>query len=422
MTILLSSCASTRNFAAAPNLFRIPGLYPDAQIEVAKRTADATLYYVTDRQIEGHSVDGLIYNERRSPSMALGRVTASFGSGVTWEELRDVSSGTGNSGKIRLSLNTAQELVRFMPVPLPYSDQDGDVVKEYDAGADHRRHVAEFRREIGDALRGSRRKEVTVFVHGFQNSFEDAGETMANIWHYSGRVGVPIFYSWPGNNNGLFGYYRDQVSGDYTIYHLKEFLRTLAGVPELENINLIAHSLGTDIATDALRELILAERAAGRNPRTSLKISNLILAAPDIDFGVVTQRLIAERFGPAFGQMTVYINRNDGALALTRRLASGARFGALEPEKLEYYDRLALNLFRNVDFVDVEQVAGKTSHSYFRSNPDVLSDISLILQTGAKPGSEQRPLEHLSGNFWAMHVGYPYERRSEIIRDRDSDR
>ncbi|MGB7323103.1 MAG: alpha/beta hydrolase, partial [Albidovulum sp.] len=357
-----------------------------------------------------------------SPSMALGRVTASFGSGVTWEELRDVSSGTGNSGKIRLSLNTAQELVRFMPVPLPYSDQDGDVVKEYDAGADHRRHVAEFRREIGDALRGSRRKEVTVFVHGFQNSFEDAGETMANIWHYSGRVGVPIFYSWPGNNNGLFGYYRDQVSGDYTIYHLKEFLRTLAGVPELENINLIAHSLGTDIATDALRELILAERAAGRNPRTSLKISNLILAAPDIDFGVVTQRLIAERFGPAFGQMTVYINRNDGALALTRRLASGARFGALEPEKLEYYDRLALNLFRNVDFVDVEQVAGKTSHSYFRSNPDVLSDISLILQTGAKPGSEQRPLEHLSGNFWAMHVGYPYERRSEIIRDRDSDR
>lgn len=65
-------------------------------------------------------------------------------------------------------------------------------------------------------------------------------------------------------------------------------------MPEVGSIHILAHSRGTDITTTALRELVIEARAAGKNPVTFLKVKNIILAAPDLDYGVVTQRLIAE--------------------------------------------------------------------------------------------------------------------------------
>ncbi|MDP3960991.1 MAG: alpha/beta hydrolase, partial [Pseudorhodobacter sp.] len=164
-----------------------------------------------------------------------------------------------------------------------------------------------FQAAVAAELRQAARKEVVVFAHGFRNDFNEAEASLASIWHYSGRIGVPILYTWPAGNPGLFGYFKDRESGEFSIYHLKEFLRMLAAIPELEHITIIAHSRGSDVTTSALREMVIAERAAGRVPLETLKISNLILAAPDLDFGVMRQRLIAERFGAAFGQVTVYL-------------------------------------------------------------------------------------------------------------------
>ena len=99
----------------------------------------------------------------------------------------------------------------------------------------------------------------------------------------------------------MFGYFADRESGEFTIFHLKEFVRLIASSPEVERIHILAHSRGTDVTTTALRELVIEARAAGKNPRESLRIANLVLAAPDIDFDVVRQRLMAEKFGPAIG-------------------------------------------------------------------------------------------------------------------------
>jgi esterase/lipase superfamily enzyme len=41
------------------------------------------------------------------------------------------------------------------------------------------------------------RKEVFIFVHGFHNDFNDAAFVMAELWHFLGRIGVPIVYTWP---------------------------------------------------------------------------------------------------------------------------------------------------------------------------------------------------------------------------------
>ncbi|WP_367646750.1 alpha/beta hydrolase [Ruegeria arenilitoris] len=111
-------------------------------------------------------------------------------------------------------------------------------------------------------------------------------------------------YSWPSRRGSLFGYFTDRESGECTIFHLKETLRMLCAMSKVKRLHIIAHSRGTDVTTTALRELMIEARAYGCDPRRVLKVENLILPAQDLDFGVVSQRLIEEQFGPAIGQIT----------------------------------------------------------------------------------------------------------------------
>ena len=158
-------------------------------------------------------------------------------------------------------------------------------------------------------------------------------------------------------------------------------------MPEVQGIQVVAHSRGTDVTTSALRELIIEVRGSNRDPRKVLKVKTLILAAPDLDFGVVGQRLIAERFGPAIGQINVYVSENDGALSISQTLMDGVRFGRLQPSELTETERQIFSQVRNVHFISASNPKGAFGHAYYRDDPDVMSDIAVVLQTGAKPGS-----------------------------------
>lgn len=162
------------------------------------------------------------------------------------------------------------------------------------------------------------------------------------------------------------------------------------------------------MVTTALRELVIAIRGRGRSPRKILKVSNLILAAPDLNFSVARQRLIAEQFGPSIGQITVYMNKSDSALRIAQKLMTGQRFGTLTIDDLEDSERAIFGKIKNVNFVDVEDVEGLTGHGYFRKNAGVLSDIALLIRDGAEPGTPTRPLQKIGLNFWNLKKGYPF--------------
>ena len=159
------------------------------------------------------------------------------------------------------------------------------------------------------------------------------------------------------------------------------------------------------MTTTALRELVIESWASGRNPRQALCINNLILAAPDLDIGVVRQRLMAEKFGPAIGQITIYTTQGDQALGASETLMSGVRFGRMKPTDL---DQRAENIFKevtNVNFIDVGEVKG-FGHAYFRNSPATSSDLIRILLTDDQPGETGRPLQHRQGNFWKIPKDY----------------
>ena len=66
-----------------------------------------------------------------------------------------------------------------------------------------------------------------MFVHGFNNDFDDAAFTLAEMWHYLGREQVPLLYTWPAGRGGPSGYIYDRESGEFTVYHLKRLIRAL---------------------------------------------------------------------------------------------------------------------------------------------------------------------------------------------------
>ncbi|MEP4199183.1 MAG: alpha/beta hydrolase [Aliishimia sp.] len=407
LTLLsVSACSSVRVLAPTPNVFA-DGAYAQSGVALAHQTAQPSVFFVTDR-VPARQNGVLSYGSERSSSMAFGASKIAFGKDQTWQTLSAASGATKRHEKIPLKVIESREILRFDATPIPFSVVNGKPVRLPEAVTSYNRKRALFQAQIREQMRLAKKNEVVIFVHGFNNSFEDGLYSLSDIWHFSGRRGVPIAYSWPSGAGGLFGYFTDRESGEFTVFHFKEFLSQLSEIPELEKIHIVAHSRGTDVTTTALRELIIAVRNQGKDPKKVLKIANLVLAAPDLDFSIVRQRLIAEGFGAAMGQITVYMNRGDTALGLSQRLMAGERFGRLSANGLEAADQQIFSAVKTVSFVNVEGVKGLSGHAYYRTNRNVLSDIGTIIRQSSRPGSTSRPLVHIQGNFWNMPTAYPF--------------
>ncbi len=403
-----------------PNIYTGPAGFSDRSIPPVLRSSTVDMLYITDRSVQKSELKRVRYDASRSSSSAFGSVAVEIGKHLPWQQLINLSQMRDRTIEPELRVRSVKEITRFPATPHSFSMQNGRFVDNPDVMQDFATARERFYRELRQRLRVSAQKEVLVFVHGFNDSFEESATSLAELWHFTGRRGVPILYSWPADIGGLFGYFIARESGEFTIYHFKEFMRLLSAMPEIEHINIIAHSRGADITTTAMRELIIETRAKGKNPVTVFKIKNLILAAPDLDLDIVRQRLMAEKFGPAFGQITIYTNSADTALNLSEFLMSGTRFGRMKAADLKPSDQEFFSRVPNVNIIDVGATQSMFGHSYFLNHPATSSDILLILRDGQPPGSISRPLRHKFLNFWEMPKAYlkPKIKESERIKPR----
>ena len=114
-------------------------------------------------------------------------------------------------------------------------------------------------------------RTAVVFIHGYCTTFEGAAVRAAQIGCDLGVPGVMAFYSWPSRGN-FGGYVSDIEAVEAAVPHLVAFLRGLAGVPGVERIHLIAHSMGNRGLLAALRDLF-GGAAAPPPPRCSTRSS-----------------------------------------------------------------------------------------------------------------------------------------------------
>lgn len=403
-TIMLSACSTPHMLPNTPNLYAASEIsYPYEDVAPGYQTSSPDLFFVSDRF---RSAEG-DYIAQRSASMAFGKVTVNFGDQINWDELVRISSTRQRDQDIPLTLSNIEEITHFPATPLPFDMVDGEYIVREDIAKAYAASTKAMQEEVRNKLKESKDKDIVFFVHGFNTSFENSALNLADIWHFTGRHGVPVFYSWPVAHGGVKGYFVDSEAGEFSIYHLKETIRILSAIPELESLHVIAHSRGTALVSSAVRELVIETRASGQDPLKVLKMENMILAAPDLDVGVVQQRLGAERLETAINQTTIYVNKDDGALGLSQFLVDGLRFGRLSEGDLSAREKEIMSQIRNVSFVNVEDVDSFIGHSYYRKHSGVLSDLAILIKDGLKPGEPGRPLLNEGGNFWILPPGYP---------------
>lgn len=406
-SIVLSACSTTYHLPTPPNIYTTATPYDTMDIPPEKQSATSQIIYFTDRQPEANTEGELEFDNERSAVMRYGTAQVEIGENKSWSDITQAANSDIDRVKMKVSLESLSPQSEFPSTPLLFTVENGIGKFDTQQKQAFERARDNFKAFIRDHLKSAHKKDVVIFIHGFNTSFEEALFTTNDIHHYSGRTTVPIAYTWPAGDGNIFGYFHDQSSADYTIYHLKEFFRSLMSMNEIENIHVVTHSLGTRATTTALRELLIETRAARKNPLEEFNIKNLIMAAPDIDYGVATQRLIAEQFAAGFGRITVYTNPKDKALSLSGLLQASMRFGKLLPDAEGERPKEIFKGVTNVSFITVNsKTPGFSNHGYFVRNPSALSDLVTLINTPSDPGTPTRPLKNLGGNFWEMGENY----------------
>lgn len=414
----LSGCKGHGQLMPTPNLYLDGAGNPFAETPPELRDNSIDVFYVTDRQPtvdEAGDFDG--YSHKRSNSAAFGSALMQIGDGgLSWEQIVEASTTREREGDFSLHLLEVFEHGRLPGTPGPLvSGPEGFPVlsPEYLEQRDLMREA--FLDELRRRLALTDTKEVYLFVHGYNNSFEHAVGVIGQLWHFMGRQGVPLAYTWPAGHGGLRGYFYDRESGEFTIYHLKELLRALTQCQELERIHLIAHSRGTDVTITALRELYL-EFKDKLKPRSERRLANVILAAPDLDVDVIAQRILAEEFTEELGRFTIYMSASDVALGFSGWLfGSSSRMGRITkmedfpPEvRLRAEGAKRGEFFSTTALIESQVETGPIGHSYFYSHPAASSDLILMLKYGRDPGIENgRPLDKIGDYFFRIYNDYP---------------
>ena len=411
LALLLAGCAG-RPLMPTPNLY-LDGTvnpFPDVPAELQSNLVE--VLYLTDRLPEIDAEGKLNYGYGRSKSLAWGVANVSLGDDLSWSDLVKASRTKERSKPLRIKLLSVDERGRGPGTPAPFKIKDGFPQSDPEVMAQIRIHTDTFHQELSKRLTLSERKDVLVFVHGYYTTFEDAALGIAEMYHFGARKGVPLVYSWPAGHPGLLkGYGYDRESSEYTVHHLREVIRFVSTLPDVENIQLIGHSRGTDVVLAAVRELFIEAWARGVSPRELYRIENLVLVAADLDNQVVEQRLIGERINAGVSQLLVYTSSQDQAIGVAESLFSSprGRLGKLKLSSLTEQEKRDLEKYewtKTVTLVNFSGNSGQYGHSYFRTDPRVSSDLILHFND-FPPGSPERPLESRGFGFWEIPKDYP---------------
>ncbi|MCJ2874548.1 alpha/beta hydrolase [Rhizobium pusense] len=212
-----------------------------------------------------------------------------------------------------------------------------------------------------------------VFIHGFNNRYEDSVFRFAQIVHDSGMKATPVLFTWPSRAQ-LTAYEYDRESTNYSRTALEQSLRVLAADPNVREITILAHSMGTWLAMESLRQMGI------RDGRVNAKIRNVILASPDIDTQVFAKQFV--EMGSPRPKFTVFVSQDDRALAASSFITGNvSRLGAIDPSSEPYRTKLEQAGITAIDLTKVDAGDG-LHHGKFAESPEIVQLIGQRLMTG----------------------------------------
>jgi esterase/lipase superfamily enzyme len=266
-----------------------------------------------------------VFDGRRSPDLSLARIK------VTVPAVHETGNVERPKGRVANPAKyfTASDLVAY---------------------PDEAAFVTALRADL--ARRGGR---ALVFIHGYNNLFDDAVYRTAQIVHDSGYDGTPVLFSWASGGRTV-DYVYDRDSANAARDQLEDALRLLVKAGA-KRIDIIAHSMGNLLTVETLRQMAIAgDRDLGG------RLGDVVLASPDIDIDVFKAQM--QRYGKPKQPFILMLSRDDRALDVSRIIGGDRpRLGGYENTK----EIAELGLV----VIDLTEVSAGDSlnHAKFADNP-----------------------------------------------------
>ncbi|WP_245480749.1 MULTISPECIES: alpha/beta hydrolase [unclassified Mesorhizobium] len=160
------------------------------------------------------------------------------------------------------------------------------------------------------------KRQLLIFVHGFNNTYADAVFRFAQIVHDTGTDAAPILFTWPSRGDP-FDYLYDRESTNYSRRALEDLILQATRSPDVADVTILAHSMGAWLTAEALRDIAM------RDQTIPAKVRNVLFASPDIDIDVFRRQFI--EMGATRPRFTIFTSTNDKALQVSRLLSGGVR-------------------------------------------------------------------------------------------------
>ncbi|AHB49703.1 hypothetical protein W911_17005 [Hyphomicrobium nitrativorans NL23] len=234
-----------------------------------------------------------------------------------------------------------------------------------------------------------------IFVHGYNTSFDYAIYRTAQIAYDLKFDGAPFAYSWP-SGGGIASYTYDRESSGQAEPYLREFMEMVINKTGAKSVSVIAHSMGNQPTLQVLREL-------RRSKPDDVRISQVILAAPDVDRDNF-ENIARELKGLASG-VTLYAAGNDRALIVSRNFYGGIPRAGDVPVT----GPLVLPGIDTIDVTAASMDSLGLNHSGYAENNALLDDIAVLIERGIRPPKLRTPrLEEVTtdrGAYWRFPAG-----------------
>lgn len=159
---------------------------------------------------------------------------------------------------------------------------------------------------------GSGRKELLVYVHGYNNTLASGLMRTAQLKVDMKIDGAAVLYSFPSKGSvlpwALAHDYNETMWPD-SVRQFGTFLRHLCETTGADKVHLVGHSLGCNVLIRALDNMHSAD-----GTKTKRRFDEVVFAAPAV--GQADFRMMLDKCAPLSRRTTVYTSSGDLALRL----------------------------------------------------------------------------------------------------------
>lgn len=221
-------------------------------------------------------------------------------------------------------------------------------------------------------------KRALIYVHGFNNSFQDGAFRLAQlIWDMQYR-GIPVLFAWPTREDA-FQYVTDYENAEFSSDGFRELLRILKTEAKVDQVDVIVHSMGSRV--------VLLGLTSGDTDLGPLPINELIFAAPDFDRDNFKSAL--SKIQKMAKAVTLYVNSNDWALALSKKIRSEySRAGDVDA----VHGPVVMPGLETIDVSAIGKDFFGLNHSSYSDKLVLINEIAQIILNAVRPPNIRTPV------------------------------